>query len=168
MTGFVQQLGEVFSVLKSCNKPIPLPWYTTELSDFRTGILINSNAVATIKFRMDVIHNYLNGYTGAIGISSHLLMRSGKTWEETQSAKFQYVDNAVCGSNIASLTAHYGKLDFITKVPLEANTYYEFSVTGSAHSSASSSNGLASSLVENGIGFNCLIIEVDTNEVLIS
>lgn len=163
-----QQISDVFSVKKSCNITVPLKWNTTEIPEFRQGVFVEKTAVATVNFQMGIIHNNLNGYTDAIGISTHLLVRSGTTWASTQAATFEYVPNAVSGGNIASLTDHYGTLTLIAKVPLDANKYYEFSVTGSAHSSASSSDGLASVLAEYGVGLNYFVITVDKNEVLIN
>lgn len=163
-----QQSSNVFSLIKSCNISVPLAWSTTEIPDFRQGVFVEVEAVATVHFLMNVVHNNLNGYVGALGISSHLLIRSGNTWADTQAASFSYIPNVLNGSNISSLTDHYGNLMLIAKIPLLANKYYEFSVTGSAHTTASSNNGQASILVENGQGLNYFMIQIDKNERLVS
>jgi hypothetical protein len=156
--------SERYSIQRSFNVDTPLNWYTTEIPGFRISTISDEDAVATLNFRMDVRHN--NVYAGAVGIAGHIVVRSGATWAACQSASFSDITNAVSGKNITDVTDHYGNINICIKYPLVAGVYYEFSASGSAHSSGSSSNGLCSILAEYGQGLNALVLSVDKGEVL--
>ncbi len=153
-----------YSLQRSLNTNVPLNWYASEIPGFRIATISDVDSVATLTFRMDVIHN--NIYSGAVGIAGHIVVRSGSTWQECQAASFSDITNAVSGKNIIDVTDHYGNININIKYQLVANRYYEFSASGSAHSTGSSANGLCSVLAEYGQGLNALILTVNKGELL--
>lgn len=158
--------GSRCSRIQSMNTITPLTWSPTLIPGFCIDIKTRENpGVATLHFRADVKHE--NVVNDVVGISGSIMEQSGSTWLACLQDPPIRLPHAVSGQNILNVTDHYGNLNVFTKHQLSADTYYRFTILGTAHSTASPLDGLCSVLVEGSGGLNSFYITVDETEQLI-
>lgn len=147
---FIEMTGGLI-VGKSLNVNLPLPWATAELPETRIFAHFTEAGVATLHWSASVEHA---GGNFAVGIGFSIEHRYSADPNTLMVAPLTRILNATRGVNISEHNPdHYGDLGFPASLPIVPG-YYCFAITGSAHSSASSSNGLARLLAENGKGLN--------------
>lgn len=157
-------------IVKSVNEVVPLNWTSAEIIQYRIKpILVNQNGVINVDLFTNVTHRGdYTGYLGVVGYSGGVYSRSADNIIELISKPFVRLPNAVSGGNIIDRDPHhYGAISVNVSTPIICNKYYQFTVYGSAHSTGSSSNGLAAVLSEYGDGLNCLRLTVNYGYSLI-
>lgn len=143
---------------------IALPWTLAELTATRWKPLeISTPSSAVVDLTCDFRHTGLGGYDGPVGIGWYFGRRYGTTLAAMLAAPWQAYDDLAMSTQIASLTHHYAPAARGGAIDLPQG-FYQFSVSASAHSTASPANGLAVNLVEGGKGLNSarLIVSQDT------
>lgn len=149
---------------------ILLPWTAAELQATRwKPIEIPAPCIGLLDITVDFKHRGIptdgepNGYTGPIGIGWSFGRRFGATLAAMIAAPWQRYDDFTLSTQIASMEHHYATATRSGVIDLDPG-FYQFSVVGTSHTTAGSSNGHASTLVEYGKGLNGarLIVSTDT------
>ena len=154
-------------VHRRCDEAIALSQLETEVQPFRVTLRMNAPAVLKIHFQCNTTHNGpVTGYNGAVGIGFALYYKYAETFAGLAGAPLVFV--RATGCNISERNPqHYGETPMVAAMSTLAG-FYEFRMTGSAHSDGSSLNGLASILVEGGRGLNGLVLDFDKDAELVS
>lgn len=143
----------------SCNVNVPLSYGGGEIPQFRVRMLVEQERTVLLDFHGDVVHtggSYSSSHP--FGFSFRLCKRSADSEQELEMAPFQWIDNAVGGGNVLSLSHHYGNKTICSYTKVSPG-WHEFSVIGSGHSYLSSESAIQI-LAEGGKGLNCLRVTV--------
>lgn len=158
------------AIVKSCNSPVSLPYYSQEIPEFRIRFRLTERRLVLFDFQANVVHvgegaevNYVSGY------SFRICRRFAETMSGLASSPLITINNAVSGGNVSEKNPqHYGALA-IPGVPTPSEDpeecgfldpgYHEIVVLGSGHTYLTTTN-LLRVLTENGKGLNCLRVVV--------
>lgn len=127
----------------SLEREIPLPQSAIEIPDYRITFQTNSQRSLSIDYHSDFMHiGTPETYLGVIGMGVRVLYRYGATQEALLAAGFNDVPNAVGGANIINRDPHHYGNKSVCVGFLVQNGFHQFSISSSAHTSGSPSNGL--------------------------
>lgn len=119
----------------------------------------------TTSGHVNLVHRgALTGYTGPVGWSLWVQIRSASTYVGLAAQPWQRIVGCKPSGNIASLEHHYADATLDGYVWLETPAWYELSVWGSSHSSgAPTTDGLIEVNPETGTTYpsNQLIVRVE-------
>lgn len=149
---------------KRFDTELALPWTFAELPATRwKPIQIYAACSALVDIAFDFRHRGVGGYTGAVGIGLTFGRKYGATLETMIAAPWVAYDDLALSTQIASLSHHYATATRPGAIQLEPGVY-QFGFAGTAHSDATSADGLACVQVEGGKGLNGarLIVSTDT------
>lgn len=146
---------------RSLNEVTPLLRYGGELEGYRARFYLAQASPALILYQTNLVHRgEYTGYYGVVGVGLNICYRYSETALGLDTAETSCPPNSVSGTNIINRDpAHYGSIVIMDAWVLEAG-YYEVFVTGSAHSTGSTADGLAAILSEYGRGLNRLVVWV--------
>lgn len=150
---------------------ILLPWTAAELPATRWKPLeIPAPCIGLVDIAIDFRHRGIptdgepDGYTGPIGIAWIFGRRFGASLAAMIAAPWQRYDDFVLSTQIASMQHHYATATRSGTIEL-APGFYQFSVYGTAHTTAGVSNGHACNLVEYGKGLNGTRLVISTDPI---
>ena len=144
---------------------LALPWTSVELPATRwKPIQIPDACSATVDISCDFRHRGVGGYTGAVGIGWTFGRRYGATLEAMIAAPWVPFSDFDLSTQIATLSHHYATATRPGAITLDPGVY-QFSFAGTAHSDATSADGLACVQVEGAKGLNGTRLIISTDPV---